>query len=191
NYDVVVEADGPQTTGTAASQQAAAQTLTNNVTATMDGGTSKAGNAWIERGYYSSFPNAGLPAAGSTFSSDTLPASYTMPASFVGNSAVVLASNTATANVSFASPTAAGALSFLCGAANGDTFLPVSIRFADGSSENNVLFVPDWFNRVVPWSYITFGRANPNNHTINSSPDLFVSPFAAPGVPGFDFRGLG
>lgn len=187
NYDAVVEADGPQTTGTGSP---AAAVLTNNVTATMDGGLSKANNCWFEKGYYASLPDVGIPAAGSTFSSATLPATYTMPSTYVGNSAVLLSKDVTNANIIFSAPGAYGALSFLCATANGDTFVPCVVQFLDGSSETNTVFIPDWFNRALPWSYLAFGRVNPNNRSINNTPEQFVNPFAQ-GTPGFEFRGLG
>ncbi len=186
-YDAVVEFDGPPTTG---SGVAAGSTLTNNVSASMDGGLSKANNCWYEKGYYALFPNSGLPAPGATVRSATLPASYTMPPSYTTNCATLLSSNVTSANIIFSSPAAYGALSFLCATANGDTFIPCVVNFQNGTSETNTIFVPDWFNRVLPMSYLSFGRVNPNNRTVNNTPDQFVNPFATPS-PGFDFRGLG
>src|SRR5437867_12622843 len=113
-----------------------------------------------------------------------------MSPSYSNNCAVVVASNVTTANITFSSPAAYGALSFLCAAANGDTFIPCVVRFQDGSTENNTIFVPDWFNRELPWSYLAFGRVNPNNRTLNNTPDRVVNPFADLSR-GFDFRGLG
>src|ERR1043166_8804236 len=119
NYDAIVEADAPPTTGFSA----VPQVLTNNtyITATMDGGLSKSGNTWYERGYYTNFPNTGLPNAGSTVSSAYIPATYTMPPSYTTNCAVVLfGTNYAVAassnrTINFTTPTSAGALSFLGG----------------------------------------------------------------------------
>jgi hypothetical protein len=105
NYDAVVEADGPQTTGVGVGT---GTNLLNNVTATMDGGTSKANNCWFERGYYAAVPTSGLPTAGSSFTSATLPATYTMPASYATNDAVLLAQNVTNANILLSSPAAYG-----------------------------------------------------------------------------------
>ena len=186
NADAVVEADGAPTTGGGV---AAGGILTNSITATMDGGTSKAGNVWFEKGFYSTVPGSGIPAAGSTFTSATLSASYTMPPTFVGNSAIVVASNAAAVNIPLTTPGSYGALSFLGACANGDTFVPVQLQFADGSVENKTVFVPDWFNRTIPEAYLAFGRVNPNNRTVNNTPDQFVDPFAS-GLGTFDYRGL-
>jgi len=185
NQDVVVEADGPQTTGTGV---ASAGTLTNNITVTMDGGVSKANNTWYERGYYAAFPESGIPAAGASVTSVWCSARYTMPGSYVGNCAAVICSNVTSANISFAAPTTVGALSFLCGAANGDTFVPCVVRFADGTTETNTIFVPDWFNRELPWAYLSHGRVLPSNRSVNQTPDQFYDPIAAPFPFAGDFR---
>jgi hypothetical protein len=187
NHDAVVEADAAPTTGYPA---VGAAILTNNITVTMDGGTNKTGNTWYEKGYYAGLPTTGIPIAGSTISSAAISASYTMPPTYVGNSAVVLTKNVPSANVLLATPASYGGLSFLCAAANGATFVPCTIQFQDGSFETNTLFVPDWFNVELPPAYISFGRVNPNNRTINSAPDNFLNPFAL-GLGTYDFRGLG
>ncbi|MFO1513149.1 MAG: immunoglobulin domain-containing protein [Verrucomicrobiota bacterium] len=187
NYDVVVEADGPKTTGTGL---AAASTLTNNITVSMDGGTSKSGSVWYEKGYYAAFPNTGIPAAGSSVTSAWYSARYVMPSSYVGNCAVFLAQNVSNANISFSAPASYGALSFLCATANGDTTVPCILNFQDGSSETNAVFIPDWFNRALPWSYLSFGRVAAIGNFVNNSFDQFVDPFATPYPFSFDFRGL-
>ena len=197
NHDVIVEADGPQTAGGATTStgaitnQIAGAILTNYVTSTMDGGTNKTGNTWYEQGFVRTLPTSGIPAAGSTFSSATISATYTMPPSYVGPCAAVVGGvGSASANLIPATPGSYGALSFLCAAANGDTFVPCTVQFQDGSSENNVIFVADWFDRNIPWAYRSIGRVNPNNNSINNTIDQFVNPFAL-GLGTFDFRGLG
>jgi len=51
------------------------------VTASMDGGLTKAGYTWFERGYYTTDATIGLPVAGSTFTNVALDHAYTMAAS--------------------------------------------------------------------------------------------------------------
>jgi len=192
-FDGVVEADAAPTTGGAQGYGPVTNqvvgNLTNSVTVTMDGGIARTGNVWYERGYYSTLPDTGIPAAGSTFNSATLSASYTMPASYAGPCAAVVSKDVLTANITPATPGAYGALSFLCASANGDTFNQVILQFQDGSTETNYLFVPDWFDRNIPWSYRSFGRVNAQNRTINNSQEQFVNPFAQ-GLGTFDYRGL-
>jgi len=187
-YDAVMEADGPPTLGTGV---AAASILTNSITATLDGGTSKTNNVWYEKGYYAAVPDSGLPAAGASVTSAWYSAYYTMPPSYAGNCAAMLASNVTSASIAFSTPAAYGALSFLGAAANGDTFLPCVINFQDGSTETNTVFVPDWFNRVLPWAYLSHGRVNPMSRSVNQTPDQFVDPFTFPYPFMREYRNLG
>ena len=191
NYDAVVEADGPQTQGTGLASSGAP---TNNITATMDGGTSKANNVWYERGYYAAFPNTGLPEAGSSVTSAALPsAHYTMPSDYTTNCAVVLAANVSNANIIVASPAPYRALSFLAAAANGDTIVPCVLQFVDGTTETNAIVINDWFDRDRAPAYVAFGRVLPLNRSLNQTPDQRVNPYVntPPGLYSFDFRGLG
>jgi hypothetical protein len=189
NYDNVVEADAPQTAGAAA--QSITGTLTNVntwCTFTMDGGTSKANWTWMERGYYTFCPQAGLPVAGSTITSLTQPTiHYTMPSTYVGNCAVCLASNVPTANVKFATPAAYGGISFLAGGGNNGT--PLNIRtetqFQDGTVETNWIQMVDWFNRTDPYAYVSFGQTIPGSRAIRNGPDQFPNYFLPGWLPPF------
>ncbi|HEX5218055.1 MAG TPA: immunoglobulin domain-containing protein [Verrucomicrobiae bacterium] len=190
NHDVVVEADGPATTGIGRNDGVTgAFTLTNHITLSMDGGTNKTGSTWYERGYYAPLPTTGLPVAGSSVTSAWNRARYTMPSSYAGNCATMLAQHLTSANISFATPASYGALSFLAGVANGDTTLPVVIHFQDGSSETNALFIPDWHNRATPWAYTSFGRVAPMTRTVNEVAERRTNPFIS--YPYWlDFRDL-
>jgi hypothetical protein len=130
------------------------------------------------------------PDAGSTFTSKALSATYTMPPTYATNCAILLAGNNASVSnrtINFTTPTTAGALSFLCACANGATFLQCIVNYSGGASETNYLFVPDWFDRNIPWAFHAFGRVNPNNRTLNNTLPEYVSPFSVkPG--GFEFR---
>jgi hypothetical protein len=189
--DPVVEADGPATTGAGRDTGVTgAYTLTKNITLTMDGGTNKTGSTWYEKGYYAGLPNTGIPGAGSSVTSAWNRARYTMPASYAGNCATMLAQHLTSANISFATPAAYGALSFLAGVANGDTTLPVVINFQDGSSETNALFVADWHNRATPWAHLSYGRIAPIGRFINNDLGRRTDPFVSPYPFAFDFRDI-
>jgi hypothetical protein len=178
NHDPVMEADGPATTGIGRDTGVTgAYTLTNHITLTMDGGTNKSGSTWYEKGYYSGLPTTGLPAAGTSVTSMWNNARYTMPASYAGNCATMLAKHLNSATMSFATPAAYGAISFLAGVANGDTTLPIVISFQDGSTETNALFIPDWHNRAIPSAYISWGRIQPIGRFINSDIGRRTNPF--------------
>lgn len=191
NYDPIVEADAPATTGAGRNTGGdGAFALTNHITLTMDGGTNLTGSTWYEKGYYSGLPTTGIPVAGGSVTSAWNNARYTMPASYVGNCAVMLAQHLNSANISFAAPAAYGAISLLAGVANGDTTLPVVINFQDGSSETNVVFVPDWHNRATPWAYLSGGRIAPIGRFVNNDAGRRTDPFVLPYPFSFDFRDI-
>jgi Concanavalin A-like lectin/glucanases superfamily/Bacterial lectin/Immunoglobulin I-set domain len=181
NADGIIEADAPKAVGAGFGSP-----LTNDntyCTMTMDGGTSKRGATWMEAGYYTPNPTAGLPAAGATISSATQPSiHYTMPSSYVGNCAVCLASNFPTANVKFQTPAAYGGLSLLLGGANAGSFgttVRAVTQFADGSSETNFIVGPDWTIRNVPIAYLCFGQSVPGGRGVQNIPDQFPNYFAS------------
>ena len=191
NFDTVIEADGPKTTGTGNPDPITGTTpwgvLTNDntyINFTMDGGTSKQQFTWFERGYYASLPTTcGIPAAGSTITSATEPTiHYTMPSTYVGNCAVCLASNSPTANILFQTPTAAGGLSFLLGDGNGTLNVRAEVQFQDGTTETNWIAPVDWFNRTDPWAYVSFGHIRPALRNLGvppngPAPDQFPNAF--------------
>jgi len=179
NQDGIVEADAPKAAG--AGPGSVTGLLTNDstyCTFTMDGGTSKGGFTWMEPGYFTPFPNAGLPAAGSTITSATQPTiHYTMPSTYVGNCAVCLASNFPTANIKFQTPATYGGLSLLLGDGNGVINIRAVIQFADGSSETNWISGVDWFNRTDAYAYVCFGQTSPSGRGIQNTPDQFPNYF--------------
>jgi hypothetical protein len=177
DHDGVMESNGPPTTGTGIPS-----VLTNSYcNFTMDNGIWLVNWTWYEHGYYADYPNTGLPAAGSTITSATEPSiQYTMPSTYVGNCAVCLSSNLLSDTITFASPTAAGALSFLCGGGNGGFNLRVEIGYQGGGSETNWITVPDWFNRTAPWAYVTFGQARPEMRSLRNTPDQLQNNWLPP-----------
>lgn len=193
DHDGVMEANGPHTTGTGDTNLTGVLVNDNTYCSfTMDAGIWKGGSTWYERGYYASYPNSGIPTAGSTITSATQPAiHYTMPSSYVGNCAVCLSSNLLSDTITFASPTAAGSLAFLLGGGNGGLNLRVEIQYQGGGSETNWINAPDWFTRNTPFSYVAFGRTAPSNRSFNNTPDqlqnnwLIPQPFGnlPPGQP--------
>ncbi len=176
NADGIIEADAPKAVGAGFGSP-----LTNDntyCTMAMDGGTSKRGATWMERGYYTPNPTAGLPAAGSTIASVTQPSiHYTMPSTYVGNCAVCLASNFPTANIKFQTPGTYGGLSLLLGDANGAINIRATIQFADGSSETNWIAGVDWTDRTDPNAYLCFGQSVPGGSGVQNIPDQFPNYF--------------
>jgi hypothetical protein len=179
NADGIIEADAPKAVGSGFGS-----VLTNGstyCTMTMDGGTTKFGATWMERGYFTPSPSAGLPAAGSTITSATEPSiQYTMPSTYVGNCAVCLASNFPSANVKLQTPAAYGGLSLLLGGANAGSFgtaIRAVTQFADGSTETNFIVGPDWTIRNIPQAYLCFGQAVPSGYGVQNLPIQFANYF--------------
>jgi hypothetical protein len=179
NADGIIEADAPKAVGAGF-----VSALTNGstyCTMTMDAGTRKFGATWMESGYFTPSPNAGLPVAGSTIASATQPSiHYTMPSSYVGNCAVCLASNFPTANVKLQTPAAYGGLSLLLGGANAGSFgttIRAVTQFADGSTETNFIVGPDWTLRNIPQAYVCFGQSVPSGYGVQNLPIQFPNYF--------------
>ena len=176
NADSVVEAvpGGPATLYTA-------------TTASMDGGTNNNGNTWYERGYYPTFPNTGLPPAGSTITSSSLADHrYQMPASYTANNAIYVDSSHTNANLTIVSPQTLSALSFLSATANGWVSNACIMQYQDGTSETNYFVSLDWFNGS-PFAFNANGRVNLNsrqlNNINNNNPRLYEAQFPL-GNPG-------
>jgi Concanavalin A-like lectin/glucanases superfamily/Immunoglobulin domain/Immunoglobulin I-set domain len=171
NKDVVMEANGPRPVA-----------LRTATTVSMDGGTNNTGATWFEKGYYTQFPNTGLPPAGSTMDSLAQPDHhYQMPASYAGNNAVYVDTNAQVANITIASPSAYSALSFLSATANGTVTNQCIMQYADGTSETNTFLSRDWFNNT-PFAYVANGRVNLDSRTVNNinnnQPRLYEAQFA-------------
>lgn len=171
NYDMVVEATAPQ-----------GGALRTATTASMDGGTNNTGNTWFERGYDPYNPNVGLPPAGSTITSVSLPDHhYTMPASYTSFNAVLVDTNQPVANLTLAFPSNYSALSFLSATANGTVTNQCVMQYADGTSETNIFLSRDWFNNS-PFAFVSAGRVNLDSRTLNnvngSNPRLYEAQFA-------------
>lgn len=115
------------------------------VTASMDGGLTKAGYTWFERGYYTTDPTIGLPVAGSTFTNVALDHAYTMAASYTANNSFLINSNLTSTTITVTAPTACSALSFLGSAGHGPMTVNYTIHFADTTTESGSINVLDWF----------------------------------------------
>lgn len=155
--------------------------------ATMDGGTNFTGGinnawTWYEQGYFRNRPETGLPAAGSTITSLSLPDHhYQMPASYVGNNAIFVDATYTNANITPAAPQAYSALSFLSTCASGTATNQVIMQYADGTSETNTFISRDWFGGT-PYAFTARGRTDVNRRTVGSvgsdNPRLYEAQFA-------------
>jgi hypothetical protein len=170
NYDMVVEATAPQPGA-----------LTTATTASMDGGTANTGNTWFEQGYDPFFPEVGLPPAGSTIISLSLPDhTYMLPATYTGPNAAFVDQARPEVNLTPATPALYTGLSFLSATANGTVTNQCIMQYADGTSETNTFLSRDWFNNT-PFAFVARGRVNLNNRSFNNiganNPRLYEAQF--------------
>ena len=160
--------------------EAGSTNFNNSVTATMDGGTNKAGNTWYEQGLD---PNAGatgtgLPVPG-LFTSAASAATEYLLQSYTGNNAVLLNGSTLqSATLTLSTPTAVTGLSFLTADGNGGQNVSVTINYADGTQSVSGLSFnsPDWFGgtnvafdaegRVASGAPFTFNNVNSGNPSL-------------------------
>lgn len=123
----------------------------NALTASVDGGTNKAGFTWFEQGLYTANTALGLPAAGSTFVSTAQPDhSYTMAASYTNNNAILVDATSTSATITLTTPTAYSALSFAGSSGNGAMTLNYTVNHADSTIETGSVTFPDWFAANAP-----------------------------------------
>jgi len=100
---------------------------------------------------------SGIPVHGTSFTNGNH--IFTMPPDYTTNDVVWLNSTTMTnATITFVTPSAASALSFLDAAGNGPVNPMVIVHHQDGSSETNSIAIPDWFSTSDTPAYIPNGR---------------------------------
>src|SRR6185369_16886634 len=149
NYDVVVEAAAPKALG-------------DYITASQDAGTNKTGATWFERGYLGLQTNGipftnGLPPANSIVTNATGDRVWRMPPDYHTNNAIMVGHNAGnrtpffpTGTLTFTTPTAYTALSFLSAAGNGAVTVSYTIHYADSSTETGTFSSLDWFAAGTP-----------------------------------------
>jgi hypothetical protein len=166
NEDMIVEHTAPSTPNG------------SYTTASMDAGTGNNGTSWYERGYDASAPTTGLPPAGSTITnavaSDHI---YTFAASYTATNDVAMVDSTHSPVLTPATPTNFSALSFLASAGHGPVILDYTVVHADGTSENGVFNLPDWFNNT-PVAFDAEGRVDVDSGSFSSvngnDPNLYA-----------------
>ena len=159
-------------------------TLRTFSSATMDGGTNNTGNTWYEKGWNTLAPDSGLPPAGSTITSTSLPDHhYVFASSYTGPNGVYCDSNNPAANILFATPKAYSGISFLSANANGAIQVQVILNHQNGSQETNVFNSQDWFDKS-PVAFTAFGRCSSDRRSANNflpgttNPRLYEAQFA-------------
>jgi hypothetical protein len=102
---------------------------------------------------------SGIPLHGSTFTNVSGDHVYTMAPDYTTNDVVWISPTITNATITFVTPTAATALSFLDAAGNGPVKPIVVVHHQDGSSETNIINILDWFDASTP-TYIPNGRVD-------------------------------
>ncbi len=134
----------------------------DTISATM-AGTNKGDYTWFEQGFYQAEPTRGIPPAGSQLVSETLPDHvFTMPASYSAPNAFQVFNGINNATITFNSPTAASAISFLGSAGLGDTTVGYTIHFADTTTESGTILIRDWFSNDGSVAHRAGGRISAN-----------------------------
>ena len=155
NEDMVIERTAPAVPGGA------------YTTASMDAATANTGTSWYERGYNTTAPSTGLPAAGSTLtnlaSADHI---YTLALSWTANNVAMINTNHS-ANLVPGTAIPFSALSFLTAAGHGPAIVDYRVSHADGTQETGTFTSPDWFNNA-PVVYYAQGRVDVAAGTFNS-----------------------
>jgi autotransporter-associated beta strand protein len=141
-----------------------------DVTASMDGGTGNpSANTWYEVGYNPGATTTGLPASGSTFTSQSDPSHSFQMQSYAGNNTVLLNNSITSDHMTLSSSSSAfSVLSFLTASGGGTGTFSLTIHYADGAPDTviNSVSSPDWFgNSPVAWT--AGGRAVPTSGATN------------------------
>ncbi len=146
--------------------------------ASMDAGIGNSGTTWYERGYNASASTTGLPAAGTTFVSQTSSThSYRMAPSYTANNAILLDAILTNATFTVVTPVACSHLSFLeSGGHNGVTFR-YTVHHQTGAADTGTASIPDWFSNGTNRAWTANGRVDAQSlapENINSGdPQLY------------------
>ena len=134
----------------------------------MDNGTGNINTTWYEQGYDSAAPTTGLPAAGSTFTSQSSSTHhYSMAPSYKANDAVLLDSTLTSATLTLVTPTIFSQLSFLESGGNNGVSFSYAVHHQNGSTDNGSGSIPDWFNGSNP-AWTANGRVDVGTFALSS-----------------------
>ncbi|HEY6225767.1 MAG TPA: hypothetical protein VI282_01470, partial [Verrucomicrobiae bacterium] len=154
NYDIIVEKTAPLPAKAS--------------TATLDAGTNNTAFTYYEKGFNVDSPDSGLPAPGTTFTSESLTDhSYTLAADYTTNNAFLLDASVTNATYTLTTPTTLTGISFLAASGGGAGTNNVIIHHADNTTETNQIIVPDWFggsNQALTLN----GRVDAASRTFNA-----------------------
>jgi hypothetical protein len=157
NQDVIVERSAP-----------APVVPGGYTTASMDDGVGNINTSWYAQGYNVGNPTTGLPAAGSTFTSQSAANhQYVMAPSYGENNAVLLDSTLATARLTLLTPAAYTGLSFLESGGHGGVTFKYTVHHQNGLTDTGTRSIPDWYNGANP-AWTANGRLNVGTYAFDS-----------------------
>jgi hypothetical protein len=133
-----------------------------NITATIDGGTTKQGNTFYETGVNPNASAAGVPHAG-VFSSENDPnhVFQLQPNGAGQNDAVMLDQVNTTGALTLTTPARYSALSLLVAGGNGGATIGYTAHYAGGATQTGTFNIPDWFGNT-PFAWDANGRVSLN-----------------------------
>jgi len=130
----------------------------SNITASMDGGLTKVGDTWYERGLNTAAPTTGLPPAGTVLLAQDDPGTAFVLQPYTGNNAAMLDVQHPTATLTLAAPAGYSSLRFITSSGNGKGQIGVTIHFGHGAPDAIGSFSsPDWFQNM-PIAFTANGR---------------------------------
>jgi predicted alpha-1,6-mannanase (GH76 family) len=183
NQDMVVESTAP-----------APVVSGGYTTASMDSGIGNTLTSWYEQGYNTASPTAGLPHAGATFTSQSLPThQYAVAPSYTTNNALLLDSTLTNGTFTLTTAAAYLQLSFLESGGNNGVAFRYTVHHLDGTVETGNASIPDWFNGSSP-AWTANGRLDVSTFALQSvannprlySLDVTLTDAASP-VTSIDF----
>jgi hypothetical protein len=140
-------------------------------TATVDDGTANGDTTWFETGFIPGNA-AGLPVAGSTFTSAAQSDhSYAMAPSYTNKDTVLIDSGVTSNTVVLTTPAAYTALSVLDSSGHGAVTISATVHHANNVTETASFTTADWFDNTGTVAFRAGGRVNVNTRSV----DLFGS----------------
>jgi hypothetical protein len=139
------------------------------ITASMDNGVTRTGNAWYERGFNTAAPTTGLPNGGVVTVSESDPTLSFVLQSATTNNALLLDTANSSGRLTLTTPVPMTRLAILAASGNGGvTSAPVTVNFSDGTPAASLTYTAgDWFNQN-PIAVTAMGRVNASAGTVNN-----------------------